>query len=171
MLRAGLLQLSGGTTMITETDDVVTIRRATPKDLGRIEQLLVESGLPTAGVTDALDGFFIAEHGDALVGVAGVEDCGEHGLLRSTAVAPAWRSRGLGRQLVERAIAESEGKGLRALYLLTTTAERYFPAFGFSTTTRDAVPAALRSTEEFQGACPASASVMVRDLAHRNSTP
>ena len=44
MLRAGLLQLNGGTAMITETDDVVTIRRATPKDLGRIEQLLVESG-------------------------------------------------------------------------------------------------------------------------------
>lgn len=154
--------------MITEADDVATIRRARPDDLGCIERLLLESGLPTAGVANALDGFLVAEHDDTVVGVAGVEDCGEFGLLRSTAVAPAWRSRGLGRQIVERAIAESEGKGMRSLYLLTTTAERYFPGFGFSTTTRDAVPAALRNTEEFQGACPASATVMVRDLAHRN---
>jgi len=154
--------------MITEANGVATIRRATPADLEPIEQLLVASGLPTAGVADALAGFLVAEHDDSLVGVAGVEDCDEYGLLRSTAVAPAWRSRGLGRQLVERAIAESEGKGMRALYLLTTTAERYFPGFGFSTTTRDTVPAALRGTQEFLGACPASATVMVRDLAHRN---
>ena len=116
------------------------IRRATATDLTRIEQLLVASGLPTAGVAEALCSFLVAEHDGALVGVVGVEQCGEHGLLRSTAVDPAWRSRGLGRQLVERAIAEAEAKGVKALYLLTTTAERYFPCFGFTLTTRDAVP-------------------------------
>jgi amino-acid N-acetyltransferase len=154
--------------MLTGADGAATIRRAKPEDRERIEQLLVESDLPTVGVADALGGFFVAEHAGALAGVVGVEDCGDYGLLRSTAVAPAWRGRGLGRQLVECAIAESESKGMSALYLLTTTAERYFPGFGFSTTTRDVVPAALRETEEFQGACPASATVMVRELVRRN---
>jgi amino-acid N-acetyltransferase len=54
---------------------------------------------------------------------------------------------------------------LQALYLLTTTAERYFPSFGFSVTTREKVPDAVRDTVEFRSACPASAVVMVRPLA------
>jgi amino-acid N-acetyltransferase len=140
------------------------IRRATTDDLPEIRRLLVASQLPTDGVADALPGFLVAEHEQALVGVVGVERCGDDGLLRSAAVAPAWRSRGVGRQLVERAIAEAETDGLRSLYLLTTTAERYFPRFGFATTTREAVPDPVRRTGEFLGACPASATVMSRPL-------
>ena len=147
------------------------IRRARPEDLAHIEQLLVASELPTDGVADALNGFFVAEHDGELIGVVGVEECCEYGLLRSTAVSPEWRSRGLGRQLVQRAIGESESRGVHALYLLTTTAEQYFPSFGFSTTTREMVPDAVRRTGEFTSACPASATVMVRELVRRNPPP
>ena len=49
----------------------------------------------------------------------------------------------------------------------TTTAERWFPAFGFVVTPRREVPDALRSSVEFQGACPASAILMVRPIARR----
>jgi amino-acid N-acetyltransferase len=94
---------------------------------------------------------------------------GEHALLRSVAVAPTWQKRGLGRALVLRTIAEAEARGSKALYLLTTTAEGYFPNFGFQVTARDSVPDDVRSTAEFQGACPESATVMVRtvpDSAH-----
>ena len=93
-----------------------------------------------------------------------MEERGGYGLLRSVAVDQSWRSRGLGRELVERAIASGEIRGLKSLYLLTTTAERYFPTFGFAPTTRDTVPDALRQSAEFQGACPASAVVMVRRI-------
>jgi N-acetylglutamate synthase-like GNAT family acetyltransferase len=62
-----------------------------------------------------------------------------------------------------RVIADAEARGIRALYLLTTTAERYFPSFGFRPITRDEVPADIRATAEFQGACPASAAVMCRE--------
>lgn len=150
--------------MTSQTRTEPKIRPAGVNDLSGIEQLLTTSNLPTDGVADALDGFIVAEHDGKLVGVVGVEACCEYGLLRSTAVDPSWRSRGLGRQLVERAIAEAEARGLDALYLLTTTAERYFPSFGFSRTTRDAVPEPVRQTSEFQVACPASATVMTLDL-------
>ena len=146
--------------MTTQTHTEPAVRRATPNDLTEIERLLTASNLPVDGVAGALDGFLVAEHEGRLVGVVGVEGCGEYGLLRSTAVDPAWRGRGLGRQLVERAIAEAEARGLDALYLLTTTAERYFPSFGFAHTTRDAVPERVRDTAEFRTACPASAAVM-----------
>ena len=144
-----------------------TIRRASSGDLPAIEQLLTASALPTAGVRESLEGFLVAEHEGALVGVVGIEACCDYGLLRSTAVDPIWRSRGLGRRLVERAIAEAESRGTKALYLLTTTAERYFPSFGFTPTTRDAVPDEVRATEEFRDACPASAVVMMRQCAAR----
>jgi amino-acid N-acetyltransferase len=143
-----------------------TLRPAREADLGAVEQLLTASGLPLDGVADALCTFIVAESDGRLVGVVGLEICCEHALLRSTAVASDWRDRGLGRQLVERIIAEAEARNIRALYLLTTTAERYFPSFGFVKTTRDAVPGPVQRTGEFVSACPATATVMCLTLGH-----
>lgn len=137
-----------------------SIRTATESDLAGIQELLRTNDLPTDGVEAALCGFLVAESERRIVGVVGMEACGPYGLLRSTAVAPEWRGHGIARQLVERIIAEAESRGVHALYLLTTTAERYFPSFGFRVTTRDTVPDEIRATEEFTGACPASATVM-----------
>ena len=144
-----------------------TLRPARNEDLAAVEQLLTASGLPADGVADALCTFIVAESDERIVGVVGLEICCEHALLRSTAVAPEWRDRGLGRQLVERIIAEAEARNISALYLLTTTAERYFPTFGFVKTTRDAVPEPVQRTGEFVSACPASATVMCLTLRNR----
>jgi amino-acid N-acetyltransferase len=141
------------------------LRAATTADLARIEALLTASALPLDGVVEALSGFVVAEEGDAIIGVAGLEVCCDNALLRSVAVADEWRSRGLGRALVTRVISDAEARGIHALYLLTTTAERYFPTFGFRTIAREVVPEDIRGTKEFQGACPASATVMCRACA------
>jgi amino-acid N-acetyltransferase len=142
-----------------------TLRPATTADLGRITELLAASNLPTVGVAAALGGFIVAEEGAEIVGVVGIETCCDrYALLRSTAVAPAWRGRGLGKRLVERAVSEAEAQGFEALYLLTTTAETYFPSLGFSTVKRENVPDEVQVTDEFQSACPASATVMTRSL-------
>lgn len=148
----------------TPRTDTFTLRAARPGDLPRIEQLLTAAGLPIAGVADCLDDFTVAEAGDALAGVAGLEVRDDVALLRSVAVQPDWRDRGVGRALVHHVIAGAEARGLHALYLLTTTADRYFPSFGFARTTRDAVPAAIRDTAEFRGICPDSAVVMACPL-------
>ena len=58
------------------------------------------------------------------------------------------------------------GHGATTVFLLTTTAERYFPKLGFKTIARDDVPASVQSSIEFQGACPASAIVMRKHLAN-----
>src|SRR5690242_8024271 len=137
-----------------------TIRRASLSDLEHVEALLATAGLPLDGVREVLPGFLVAESDARIVGVVGMEYHGKYGLLRSTAVDEAWRSRGVARQLVEHIIADAESRGTQALYLLTTTAERYFPSFGFHTVTRDTVPEEIRATGEFRGACPASATVM-----------
>ncbi|MEX2180365.1 MAG: arsenic resistance N-acetyltransferase ArsN2 [Gemmatimonadaceae bacterium] len=153
--------------MISFTDtSAAVVRAATPADLPAVEQLLTASDLPLAGVKECLENFVVAESAGELVGVAGLEICCDDALLRSVAVHPEWRSKGVGRAVVSRAIAEAESRGLRALYLLTTTAEHYFPTFGFQKIAREAVPADVRATEEFTTACPASATVMERRLAH-----
>jgi amino-acid N-acetyltransferase len=137
------------------------IRHAVDGDLPRVMKLLAASSLPTVGIAEGLCSLLVAEHDGAIVGVVGLEACCDrYALLRSTAVADGWRGRGLGRQLVQRAIAEGEARGIEALYLLTTTAETYFPSFGFTRVSRDIVPEEIRATDEFTGACPASATVM-----------
>ncbi|HEY8175612.1 MAG TPA: arsenic resistance N-acetyltransferase ArsN2 [Gemmatimonadaceae bacterium] len=151
----------------TANSRAATIRAATPADLPRVERLLEASDLPLAGVRDALGDFVVAEADGELVGVAGLEICCDDALLRSVAVHPDWRSKGVGRALVTRAISDAEARGIQALYLLTTTAERYFPSFGFQKITREEVPQAVRETDEFTKACPASAAVMSRQL-HAN---
>lgn len=150
--------------MTTSTDvrQSAQLRPARADDLADIERLLEASQLPLDGVRESLPTFIVAEAGGDIVGVAGLEVCCDNALLRSVAVHDAWRSRGLGRALVARTIADAEARGINALYLLTTTADRYFPTFGFRTIERDAVPDDIRATAEFQEACPASATVMCR---------
>jgi amino-acid N-acetyltransferase len=146
------------------------IREARRGDLPRVVALLEASNLPTTGVAEALGGFLVAESEGAIVGSVGIESCcDQYALLRSTAVSAAWRGRGVGRRLVERAIAAAESKGIEALYLLTTTAESYFPSFGFTRVERDAVPNPIKTTEEFHSACPASATVMTLCLTGRDT--
>ena len=73
---------------------------------------------------------------------------------------PAARGAGVGVALVERLLGHAREHDIRAIYLLTTTAERYFPRFGFDRITRDDVPEAVKTSVEFRDACPASAAVM-----------
>ena len=170
MLRPRLLRLMTDNPAMESNMDATTarapdIRPAAPSDESAIDALLRTVHLPVDGVRDALPNFVIAEDEGRIVGIAGVETCGpthDHALLRSVAVDPAWQGKGLGHVLVERALVIAEARGVKELYLLTTTAENFFPRFGFATTTRDAVPADVSATAEFQGACPASATVMVR---------
>ena len=152
-------------TTLPDDAAVAHLRPAATTDLAAIERLLVASALPLDGVRDALPTFVVAEAAGEIVGVAGLELCGDcDALLRSVAVADAWRSRGVGRALVTCLLADAESCGLRALYLLTTTAERYFPSFGFREVSRADVPDDVRATAEFRSACPASAVVMARPI-------
>ena len=147
---------------MTDTAALATVRAATPADLAGVEALLTRSGLPLDGVRDALPTFVVAQAGDDIVGVAGLELCCDNALLRSVAVADSHRTHGVGRALVTRVIANAEARGISALYLLTTTAEDYFPKFGFRPIARDEAPDDIRATAEFTSACPASAVVMCR---------
>jgi amino-acid N-acetyltransferase len=91
-------------------------------DLPAVRALLAAAGLPVADLTAAhLDGFWGCGESPDLSGVVGLEIHGTVALLRSLAVAPAWRGQGLGAALLAHAERAARRRGLAALYLLTTT--------------------------------------------------
>lgn len=143
---------------------VTTVRRARPSDLRAAESLLVAADLPLEGVRESFEHFVVAEHDGVLAGVAGLEMHGRDGVLRSVAVDSARRGEGLGGLLTHRVIEHARGAGLRRLYLLTTTAEGYFPRLGFRIIARDDASPEVRQSVEFREACPASAVAMALDL-------
>lgn len=144
--------------------DGFTIRAATSAEASAVRELLRASDLPTAGVPDDLEDFLVAVRGAELVGTIGLECYGDAALLRSAAVRPAERGTGIGEALVITLLECARTKKLKTLVLLTTTAESWFPRFGFERIARDDVPASLHASAEFQGACPASATVMRREV-------
>jgi amino-acid N-acetyltransferase len=146
------------------------LRPATAGDLAEIERLLVANDLPTLGVREAIGGFVIAVEGDVLVGAVAIEPCGpRYGLLRSAVVAESSRGKGIGRRLVEHVIGDARARRIEVLYLLTTTAEDYFPSFGFVRVERKDVPEPVRRTTEFSEACPDTATVMILPLGARST--
>jgi amino-acid N-acetyltransferase len=140
----------------------VTIRSATGADRPRILHLLRGEGLPVEDLDESLAGFLVAEIDGSVVGVAGLERHADHGLLRSVVVARGWRAHRLGGLMIERLLEEADRSGMAGVYLLTTTAEGYFPRFGFARVARDTVAAEVRASSEFRDVCPASAVVMLR---------
>lgn len=143
---------------------MITIAPASPADLPAILDLLSQHGLPHAGLADHLGTALIARDGEAVVGSAALECYEDVALLRSMAVATTRRGQGLGQLLTSTALDRARQRGIHQIYLLTTTAESFFPRFGFSRITRDVVAPAVQVSAEFTGACPSSAIVMVCEL-------
>jgi N-acetylglutamate synthase-like GNAT family acetyltransferase len=134
-----------------------------PADLDALRELLESAGLSSTGVTDHLGGFLVVREGIRLVAAAGLEDHGSAGLLRSVAVAPDRRDRGLASQLVRILVARSHALGHAALYLRTTTAERYFERFGFRRVEQaEVIPAVLQSAQFQDGWCRSSVIMALR---------
>jgi amino-acid N-acetyltransferase len=130
-----------------------------------VKHLLAESGLPTADITaQHLHHFFGCGSTSTLEGVVGLELYCDAALLRSLAVRAAQRGSGLGSELVEHAEGYARGKGVKSLYLLTTTAEAFFRRRGYVRIPREQAPAAIAGTREFSGICPASSTFMVKHL-------
>ena len=136
------------------------VRSGTAADYPAVIALLEAAGLPTAGVPRTLGDFLVADRADGLAGAIGLERYGSGALLRSAVVRPGDQGTGIGAALVRALLDRARDGGLREIYLLTTTAERWFPRFGFTPIEREQVPDAVRVSVEFREACPASAAVM-----------
>jgi ribosomal protein S18 acetylase RimI-like enzyme len=139
----------------------ITIRRARRDDVGVIVAMLADDPLGSARerLEDPLPpGYFrafdalehdahiqlvVAEDGGAVVGclqlciLPGLSSQGaSRGLIEDVRVATQCRSRGIGEQLVQWAIAEARGKGCKMVELFThktrVDAQRFYVRLGFA---------------------------------------
>jgi amino-acid N-acetyltransferase len=104
-----------------------------------------------------------------VIGAEGIETYEDAGLLRSAVVHDSWRGRGIGDALTRDRLDWARSRGLREVYLLTTTAADYFPRHGFSRVDRASAPAAVQRSREFAEACPQTA-VAMRLVLHAPTT-
>jgi len=142
----------------------MNIDAAKTSDLPELLALVKASSLPVAGIEQHLDKALVARDKGTLIGCAAVEIYGSVGLLRSVAVAAGRRGEGLGQRLTKAALELARKRGVRNIYLLTTTASHFFPRFGFTAIPRSELDQALAQSEELRGACPASALAMRTSL-------
>ena len=129
--------------------------------------LLAASELPTDDLGDPSIQLVGAFDDHTLLGVVGLQTFGRFGLLRSLAVAPHARARGVGRALCERVFELAAEQHLDGLWLLTMSARDYFTRHGFTTVERDTAPPAIRASAQFTSLCPSSAVLMYRPLVAR----
>jgi len=143
----------------------MVIQVAEAGDLPAVRRLLETQHLPLDGIDEHVSTMVVAKKGSEVVGAATVELYADGALLRSVVVDPRARGQGLGHRLSDAALSIAKDRGTRTAFLLTTTAEKFFPKLGFEQIVRDDVPASVQASIEFQSACPASAVVMRKRLA------
>jgi N-acetylglutamate synthase-like GNAT family acetyltransferase len=139
----------------------IAIRRARRDDVGAIVAMLADDALggPRERIEDPLSASYftafervdrdanirlvVAEEGGVVVGclqlciLPGLSSQGaSRGLIEDVRVASHLRSRGIGEQLVQWAVAEARGKGCKLVELLThhtrVDAQRFYERLGFA---------------------------------------
>lgn len=138
------------------------LERLEPASLGELAAALDAAGLRNHDLAEPGCRFYRLEGAAGVGGYAGLELYGSDALLRSV-VAPK-QGCGFGRHVVEATLNEARRLGVKRLWLLTETAERFFEHMGFTRADRATAPAAIAATEQFSSLCPASATFMKREL-------
>jgi amino-acid N-acetyltransferase len=127
----------------------LVIEAAQETDIPALFALLQQSSLPTDGLRDHLSTVLVAREN------------------RGVAVVATERDQELGERLTRAALELAQARGITEVYLLTETAQHYFPRFGFHAIPRQAVAPAIHQSVEWTSACPETAQAMYIKMAER----
>ena len=114
------------------------VRLATAADYQAVMALLEAAGLPPRACRGRWTISSWPTRAAGLAGAIGLERYGSAALLRSAVVRPGDQGTGIGAALVRAVLDRARNGEVQEIYLLTTTAERWFPRFGFTPIERDA---------------------------------
>lgn len=148
-----------------ETTDVDPRAIAAISPDGEVRALIAACGLPTGDLDTPAAGLELYGWRDAngrVMATVGLEKAGRDVLLRSLAVDPAHRGRGLAALLLAFAEERAAASGFECIHLLTTSAVAYFANHGYKYGQRDDAPAAVCATAQFADLCPATAQYMTK---------
>lgn len=129
-----------------------------------LEACLDATDLPMSDLASNLDWFYVGYVNGEPIGGGGIEPNGSVGLLRSVVVKSSARGTGYGGALTDALEAMACHDGIETLYLLTTTADQFFEARGYTEIDPAEAPRSIQRTSEFKGLCPESATYMRKSL-------
>jgi amino-acid N-acetyltransferase len=143
----------------------VTFSGVRPEEELAVKELIDACQLTTEDLSvEMMRNFLVARKGDRVVGVIGLEICGQHALLRSLAVAENFRCQGIAARLTNFIARYAVSHGIQKIYLLTVTAKDFFAKQGYLELDRSQAPAGIQATREFKDLCPDTAVCMCREL-------
>ncbi len=142
----------------------VVLRSASRSDWHHIAALLERCGLPTSDTSEIIEDFHVALYENLIIGCAAVERHGLSVLVRSVAVEPAYRDRGIAGCLVEALLMQARGTEVREAYIFSAVAPAYFARWGFSLVSGEKVPLDVMSSPAVQRAALTSALCMRCEL-------
>ncbi|MBM7841858.1 GNAT family N-acetyltransferase [Herpetosiphon giganteus] len=125
------------------------------------EQLLSAVGLGNEGLGTA-QAYGCWQNGN-LLACGALEVYGEVGLLRSVAVTPDHQNQGWGAALLVALEQQARQQGLQTLYLLTTSAAKFFAAHGYQPIERSEADERLHASAQWGSIC-SSADLMVKQF-------
>lgn len=102
--------------------------------------------------------------GGERMGYGGFERYGDDVLIRSIAVLPEQRHRGVGGGILALLMRRAFDQGARRAWLLTTSAAGFFEQAGFKSVAREQAPEAIMGTQQARTLCPASAVLLSRSI-------
>jgi amino-acid N-acetyltransferase len=143
-----------------------SIRSATPPEWDAISRLIATAALPTDDLSETgYSCFKVYADGSQIKGAIALEPLANQcAMLRSLVVSPEARGIGIGHALVESAEAQARSQKVAEIYLLTTTADRFFSRLGYHRLNRESAPDSVRAHEQFRSLCPASAVLMSKRI-------
>ncbi|MGY2489192.1 GNAT family N-acetyltransferase [Cupriavidus sp. CP313] len=107
-----------------------------------------------------MEDFQVALYENRIIGCAAAEHHGSNVLIRSVAVEPAYRDRGIAGCLVEALLMRARGTEAREAYIFSTVAPAYFARWGFELVSAEDVPLEVMSSPPVQRAALTSALCM-----------
>jgi len=140
------------------------IDAAKASDFPAIAQLLQSSNLPVEGLQEVFASTLVARQNGGIVGAIAMERYDQAGLIRSFAVAPGWRGRGVGKELGKAILQHAALQKVQKVYLLTNSIRDLAAKHGFREIPREQIPAVVRESVEFRLNCCNTAVAMERSL-------
>jgi amino-acid N-acetyltransferase len=141
----------------------VELRPAELGDRRYIKRLLKHNDLPIADLSENWSCFYVCETETERIGVCGLKQYHEVGLIRSVVIEESARGNGYGTRVCNKLLARARSVGISTVYLLTTTADEFFERLSFERIARETTPPSIQSTSEFSDLCPAIAACIKRE--------
>ncbi len=142
------------------------LRPATADDFAAIVRLLEGVSLDASDLNPAqTSAFLLLCDADEILACGAVERFDDRsGLVRSLAVRPSHRGRGLATRIMQSLETHARYRGIRQLFLLTQGAPGFFTRLHFDRCDRAQAPEPMRRSPQFTELCPSTAVCMCKDI-------